>query len=147
MGLRQRLRRWTVRRTAAQVLLVNRNGDRSMKIAIAKDGDQVSAHFGHCEGYAIYWVEGATLWREDDLASPGHEPGRLPVFLSEHGVSLVIAGGMGPRAVELFAQNGIEVILGVGGTVDCVAEEYVAGSLSAGESSCHHGHESCDGTH
>ncbi len=143
MWLRQGFRR----RTAAQVLPVNGNGDRFMKIAIAKDGDQVSAHFGHCEGYAIYLVEGATLWREDDLASPGHEPGRLPAFLHEHGVNLVIAGGMGPRAVELFAQNDIEVILGICGTIECVAEEYAAGRLSAGESSCHHGHEGCDGTH
>ncbi|MDN7023350.1 dinitrogenase iron-molybdenum cofactor biosynthesis protein [Methanoculleus sp. FWC-SCC1] len=118
-----------------------------MKIAIAKEGTRVSEHFGHCEGYAIYRIENSTLVREDDLASPGHEPGRLPAFLHEHGVDLVIAGGMGPRAVEIFTRNGIEVILGVSGAVDSAAEEYAAGSLAAGESSCHHGHESCDGTH
>ncbi|RXE55549.1 hypothetical protein ABH15_11140 [Methanoculleus taiwanensis] len=118
-----------------------------MKIAIAKDGNQVSEHFGHCEGYAMYRVENSIIFKEDDLASPGHEPGRLPVFLSENGVNLVIAGGMGPRAVELFAANGIEVLLGVGGPIDFVAQEYIAGRLTAGDSSCHHGHESCDGTH
>ncbi len=118
-----------------------------MKIAIAKDGSRVSEHFGRCEGYAIFHVQDSIIFRQDDLANPGHEPGRLPAFLSEHGVDLVIAGGMGPRAVELFRRNGIEVIIGVSGPVEFVAQDYIAGRLSVGESSCHHGHEHCDGMH
>jgi len=119
-----------------------------MRIAIAQDGNQVSGHFGHCEGYAIFDVEGSIIYRRDDLPSPGHEPGRLPVFLAEHGVDLIIAGGMGPRAVEIFHQNGIEVLLGISGNVDYVAQDYIAGRLSPGESSCHHedGGE-CSGHH
>jgi predicted Fe-Mo cluster-binding NifX family protein len=122
-------------------------GERSMKIAIAKDGNRVSEHFGHCEGYAIFDVEDSIIFRQDDLANPGHEPGRLPAFLAEHGVDLVIAGGMGPRAVELFERNGIGVLLGIGGHVEYVAQDYIAGRLSQGVSSCHHGSEHCDGTH
>ena len=110
-----------------------------MRIAIAKDGNQVSAHFGHCEGYAIFDVEGSIIYRRDDLPSPGHEPGRLPVFLAEHKIDLIIAGGMGPRAIDLFHANGIEVLVGINGNVDHVAQDYIAGRLTPGESSCHHG--------
>ncbi len=119
-----------------------------MKIAIAQDGNRVSEHFGHCQGYAIFDVEESIIYRRDDLPSPGHEPGRLPVFLAEHGVDLIIAGGMGPRAVDLFRENGINVLLGIGGNVDYVAQDYIAGRLSPGKSSCHHedGGE-CDGAH
>ncbi|HNV37967.1 MAG TPA: NifB/NifX family molybdenum-iron cluster-binding protein [Methanoculleus sp.] len=117
-----------------------------MRIAIAQDGNQVSGHFGHCEGYAIFDVEGSIIYRRDDLENPGHEPGRLPVFLAEHKIDLIIAGGMGPRAVDLFRANGIEVLLGIGGNVDYVAQDYIAGRLSPGESSCHHGAgEECGG--
>ena len=28
-----------------------------MKVAIAKEGDMVSAHFGHCLEYAVFTVE------------------------------------------------------------------------------------------
>jgi predicted Fe-Mo cluster-binding NifX family protein len=122
-------------------------GEHLKKIAIAKDGNRVSEHFGHCEGYAIFDVEDSIIFRQDDLASPGHEPGRLPAFLAEHGIDLIIAGGMGPRAIELFEQNNIGVILGVGGNIDFVAQAYIAGQLTPGESSCHHGHEDCDGSH
>lgn len=105
------------------------------------DGTEVSAHFGHCQKYAIFSVENDKTIRGADLNSPGHEPGKLPRFLAEHGANLVIAGGMGPRAIDLFHQNGIDVILGVSGDVDSVAEAYVRGDLTAGESTCHHGPE------
>ena len=119
-----------------------------MRIAVAQDGNKVSEHFGHCEGYAIFDVEESIIYRRDDLPSPGHEPGRLPVFLAEHGVNLIIAGGMGPRAIDLFHGNGIEVLLGISGNVDYIAQGYIAGRLSPGESSCHHedGGE-CGGSH
>jgi len=114
-----------------------------MRIAIAQDGNQVSGHFGHCEGYAIFDVEESIIYRRDDLPNPGHEPGRLPVYLAEHGVDLIIAGGMGPRAVDLFRENGIGVLLGIGGNVD-----YIAGRLAPGESTCHHEDgEECSGHH
>ncbi|MDD3621733.1 MAG: NifB/NifX family molybdenum-iron cluster-binding protein [Methanofollis sp.] len=118
-----------------------------MKLAIAQDGEIVSAHFGHCESYAIFDIEDGKGVRQADLLSPGHEPGRLPVFLAEHGVNTVVAGGMGPRAVDLFHMNGIEVYLGVSGEIDAVAAEFAAGKLSSGESTCTHGeeeHENCE---
>ncbi len=117
-----------------------------MRIAIAMDGNQVSGHFGHSEGYAIFDVEDSIIYRRDDLPSPGHEPGRLPVFLAEHNVDLIIAGGMGPKAIALFQQNGIDVLLGVSGNVDYIAQDYIAGRLSPGASTCHHGEgEECGG--
>jgi predicted Fe-Mo cluster-binding NifX family protein len=119
-----------------------------MRIAIAQDGNQVSGHFGHCEGYAIFDVEESIIYRRDDLPNPGHEPGRLPVYLAEHGVDLIIAGGMGPRAVDLFRENGIGVLLGIGGNVDYIAQDYIAGRLAPGESTCHHEDgEECSGHH
>lgn len=119
-----------------------------MKLAIAQDGEIVSAHFGHCESYAIFEMEDGTLARQADLLSPGHEPGRLPAFLAENGVNAVIAGGMGPRAVELFHMNGIEVFLGIAGEIEAVAAAYAAGGLTSGESTCtqgEEGHDNCDG--
>jgi len=109
-----------------------------MKLAIALDGEEVSAHFGHCDQYAIFNVEGLNVTHHENLKSPAHEPGKLPLFLAEQKVNLVIAGGMGPKAVELFNQRGIDVILGVTGAVDLVAKQFAAGLLKPGESSCHH---------
>ena len=109
-----------------------------MKLAIALDGENVSQHFGHCDQYAIFHIDGSNAIHHENLKSPKHEPGKLPVFLAEHKVNMVIAGGMGPKAVELFNERGIKVILGVSGTVDLVAKQFAEGLLKPGESSCHH---------
>ena len=115
-----------------------------MKVAIAMDGPAVSEHFGHCAGYAVYSIENNSALRQEDLANPGHVPGFLPIYLAERGIGIVIAGGMGPRARDLLCENGIEVVVGVGGTVDEVARAFAAGALMGGECVCNHDHCSGD---
>ena len=116
-----------------------------MKVAIAKDGDIVSEHFGHCTEYAVFVIEESKITSREILESPGHEPGKLPPFLASHKVTHVLAGGMGPRAVDLFCANNIEVFLGVRGRIDSVITDFISGNIAQGESSCTHGpdHEGC----
>ena len=86
-----------------------------MKYAVPVSGGVVSAHFGHCEQFALIDVDEAKkqILKKEMVNSPGHEPGLLPQWLAEKGVSLVIAGGMGSRAQDLFQQNRIGVITGI----------------------------------
>jgi predicted Fe-Mo cluster-binding NifX family protein len=112
-----------------------------MKVAIAKDGDMVSGHFGHCTEYAVFVIEKSKIASQEILESPGHEPGKLPPFLASHKVTHVLAGGMGPRAVDLFCENNIEVFTGVHGPIETVIKDFLAGKISQGESSCTHGEE------
>jgi predicted Fe-Mo cluster-binding NifX family protein len=109
----------------------------AVKIAIAHDNDYVSPHFGHCTAYAVYTVNGADVSRTDIL-NPGPKPGKLPALLSGAGVTHVISGGMGPRAVEMFAACGIEVIIGVSGQCDTVVVDCVNGVIVQGDNTCHH---------
>ncbi len=109
-----------------------------MRVAIAADGGQVSPHFGRCERYVLVDIADAQAVNREDLANPGHEPGRLPQVLHEGGVGCIVAGGMGPRALALFAQLGIQTISGVQGPIDVVIEKLASGELDSGESTCHH---------
>ncbi len=110
-----------------------------MKVAIAKEGDMVSEHFGHCAEYVVFVIEESKITSQEILKSPGHEPGKLPPFLASHKVTHVLAGGMGPRAVDLFCENNIEVFLGVRGRIETVIKDFLAGKIGQGESSCTHG--------
>lgn len=110
-----------------------------MLIAIPKEGDYVCPHFGHCEQFVLYEKEAGKI--KAIIDNPGHTPGFLPVFLKEQGVHLVIAGGMGGRAQELFAEQGIETIVGISGTVDDAIQKYEQGLLvSTGQVCSDHGH-------
>lgn len=112
-----------------------------MRYAIPVSGGMVSAHFGHCEQFAIIDVdeESKQILKKELVTSPGHEPGFLPQWLAEEGVSVVLAGGMGSRAQGLFAQNNIEVVVGVlENDPERAILSYLNGALDTGGNICDH---------
>ena len=77
--------------------------------------------------------------KKELVPSPGHQPGLLPEWLAGQGVSLVIAGGMGPRAQSLFQQNRIGVIIGAMETdPEQAVLSYLNGRLATGDNICDH---------
>ncbi len=62
------------------------------------------------------------------VEAPPHEKGAFPVWLRDQGTSVILAGGMGPRAVQMFEQFGIKVVAGVaGGDPAAVVEAFLSG--------------------
>ncbi len=118
-----------------------------MKIAISTDGSMVAPHFGRCPEYTIYDVKDGSVADKTVIPNPGHEPGFLPEYLSKLGVSCIIAGGMGMRAQNLFAEKNIQTVVGATGSVDEVAKSFAAGTLAGGESLCEHGKGGHTGDH
>lgn len=116
-----------------------------IRIAISTDGDQVSPHFGRCNTYTMIDLEDGKVIAKEVIKNPGHEPGFLPQFLHKSGVNAIVAGGMGPRAQNLFQEVGINVYLGVEGPIDEVIEKLQKGILIAGVSFCRHEHGSGNG--
>ena len=112
-----------------------------MRCAVPVTGGVVSLHFGHCEQFALFDIDepGKRILSKELIASPGHEPGLLPEWLSEQGVSLVIAGGMGSRAQGLFQQNRIGVVTGTTESdPEKAVQNYLAGMLTTGPNICDH---------
>jgi predicted Fe-Mo cluster-binding NifX family protein len=109
-----------------------------MKIAVAFENGNVCPHFGHAPVYRIFETSEKTITGSTDHQSPGHVPGALPRWLSELKADVIIAGGMGPKAEELFEAAGIKVVIGVEGPAEKVVKEFLEGTLSCGQSSCGH---------
>ncbi|NPV71433.1 MAG: dinitrogenase iron-molybdenum cofactor [Firmicutes bacterium] len=109
-----------------------------MKIAVATEGINVSPHFGRCPEYTLFEIENGEVKSRTIIPNPGHEPGFLPGYLGQLGVSCIIAGGMGPRAQALFSEQKIETVTGVYGSVEKAVAQYLAGTLERGESACDH---------
>jgi predicted Fe-Mo cluster-binding NifX family protein len=107
-------------------------------LAVATDGDKVADHFGHCREFTFAAIKNGAIVGRRVLPNPGHQPDFLPGYLAERGVTAIVAGGMGPRAVEHFQARGIEVILGACGRVSEVLEDFRDGRLASGESKCTH---------
>jgi len=110
-----------------------------MRIAIPLVEGKLSQHFGHCQEFAIIDIDGESIGNTELLNPPAHEPGVLPKWLSGLHVTVIIAGGIGQRAQQLFTNNGIEVIVGAPvDTAENIATAYINKTLTSGENVCDH---------
>jgi ATP-binding protein involved in chromosome partitioning len=116
-------------------------GNKKMRIGIPLAHGKLSLHFGHCDQFAIFDVDDNInkVINRKDAAPPAHAPGVLPKWLHEKNVSVIIAGGMGQRAQQLFAQNDIKVIVGASdGSPEEVVSAYLDNKLQTGDNICDH---------
>jgi predicted Fe-Mo cluster-binding NifX family protein len=117
------------------------------KIALACEDNQgldgqISQHFGRCPIYLIVDVEGNEVKKSEVVENPyytNHIPGKVPQFIKEQGAQVMIAGGMGPKAIDMFSNFGIEVVTGAIGNTGNVLQAYLGGEIS-GVEPCKHDH-------
>jgi predicted Fe-Mo cluster-binding NifX family protein len=110
-----------------------------MKFAIPLADGKLTAHFGHCQEFALVEVEDNEIKNKETLVPPPHEPGVLPKWLHELGTNVIIAGGMGARALELFAQNNIKVIVGASALApEELVKQYLDNTLQTAGNVCDH---------
>jgi len=117
------------------------------KIALACEDNQgldgqISQHFGRCPSYLIVDVDGNEVKKSEVVENPyytNHIPGKVPQFIKEQDVQVMIAGGMGPRAIDMFSTFGIEVVTGAIGNAGNVLQAYLHGEIT-GVEPCKHDH-------
>lgn len=107
--------------------------------AIPTINKKLCAHFGHCENFALVETEDNKIIKVDYIQPPEHQPGTYPKFLEGHGVKVIIAGGLGVKAQDLFIQNNIEVFIGVNSDLpEALVEQYLQDQLKSGQNLCDH---------
>lgn len=112
-----------------------------MLIAIPISDNKLDVHFGHCKEFALMKIDAKEkkILSRQDVKAPPHQPGLLPPWLAQLGVNMVIAGGMGERAKDLFNNQNIEVLIGA--PEECpetVVGRYLTDTLQLGENCCDH---------
>lgn len=112
-----------------------------MKIAVASDNGLATEHFGHCKEFMIFDMEKNHIVKSETISNPGHKPGFLPNFLADLGVNVIISGGMGGGAVDIFNERNVEVVVGVSEDAKTAVESYLKGSLKSTGSVCHEHYE------
>ena len=136
-------------------------GDMIMKICIPTAEGKLCGHFGHCESFTYAEINpetGEILSIEEKVPEEGISC-QSAYWISEQGVSKILAGGMGGRPLMIFAQNGVEVVAGCPELpIKEVLENYLSHTLVTGENACggeghdhhnchHHGHNNGEEHH
>lgn len=104
-----------------------------MKIGIPTEGDaglgeSISSHFGRAPTFTIVDTDSEDV----EVVTNAKKSGRSvqpPEHLAEEGVQVMLCSGLGPKAINLFEQFGIEVFVGAEGTVEQVLEDWNSGVL------------------
>lgn len=108
-----------------------------MKIAVPSIGANVCQHFGHCVNFRLFETEDENIVSETSIPNPGHRPGYLPNFLADLGVKLVIAGGLGGGAAQIFEERNVVIVAGATGNARVAVERYLKGELKSTGEICH----------
>ena len=119
-----------------------------MKIAVPTREGVVDNHFGHCDHYTIFTVEGETVVESMSLPSPqgcGCKS-NIASVLEQMGVTVMLAGNMGEGAKNKLSQHNIRVIRGCAGKVSAVVEAFLKGFVFDSGIGCH-AHECSDHKH
>jgi len=121
------------------------------RIALACDvgfglESSISPHFGRCPFYVLVDVSDDQILGFEVVRNPyypNHQPGVIPQFIHSKKANVMIAGGMGPRAIDFFSQLGIDVATGVQGKVKDIVEAYLRGEIQGIVACEHHNHHGC----
>ena len=111
-----------------------------MKIAFASEGKGIesvlSHHFGRCPYYVFVETEGKEIKAVETKENPffdRHEPGVVPRFVAKQKADVVIAGGMGPRAIDWFEQLKVKPVTTGPRKIKDILEDYLEGKLQGAE--------------
>ena len=113
------------------------------KIALPMENGKLCAHFGHCEYFAIVNVENNEIKDIQEITPPEHQPGLYPRWVASFGVTDVIGGGMGQKAIDLFNQQNINAFVGAPmKPARELVSDFIANKLTLTANYCNH-----DGNH
>lgn len=119
-----------------------------MRIVIPSIEEKLCGHFGHCEYFTFVEVDPETkeiLSIEKKVPDEGVSC-QSASWIAENGADVVLAGGMGGRPMNVFLENGVEVVAGCPEIeIESVVKQYLENSLVSGENTCGGGHHHCGG--
>jgi len=107
-----------------------------MKIAVTSRGatleDAVDPRFGRCAWFVVVDTDDMSFEAvENANAAAGGGAGiQSAQLVADKDVKLVLTGNCGPNAFRTLEAAGIQVIIGVSGSVREAVEQYKAGKLS-----------------
>ncbi|MFH1432564.1 MAG: NifB/NifX family molybdenum-iron cluster-binding protein [archaeon] len=100
-----------------------------MKIVISTDGkrgldDTVAEHFGRCNTYTFLDEKGNIVEIIDNTSEHMGGTGLPPELMKKHGADVLLCRGLGPRALDLCKELGIDVYVCHAETVKEIFEKW-----------------------
>jgi ATP-binding protein involved in chromosome partitioning len=104
-----------------------------LRFALPVANGKLSDKFGKAGQFALITARNGAIAAKEIVPAPPHEPGGIPEWLEELGVTHIIAVGLGEKAQKLLIHKGIEVIAGTPqGEPEELVQQYLNNPLTIG---------------
>lgn len=105
-----------------------------MKVCVPSMGnsgleEEVSLHFGRASTFTIVNLENDDVKVLPNTSEHMGGFGKPPETMIREGVNVMLCSGLGPRAIAMFEEYGIEVYVGAAGTVKDAIDSWKNGQL------------------
>ena len=107
-----------------------------MKICVPMKSTMVHNHFGKAPEFMLITIEEKAIVSRETMANPGREKGAVLELMPAHGVTHIIAGGMGEKAKGILKEHNIVVVTGALGSIDNVVDRFIKGELKPAGVAC-----------
>jgi len=109
-------------------------GGEKVKVAVPTMGsngldEHVSEHFGRAPTFTVVDMATNEVKVIPNTSEHMGGSGYPPEIMASAGVEVMLCSGLGPRAIGMFEQCGIEVYVGASGTVRDAIQAWQAGRL------------------
>jgi len=108
------------------------------------ENNQIEDHFGKCEFYEIYTISEENKIISTKILESDQGCGcksNIAQTLAEHGVTTMLAGGIGQGAINVLNKFNIEVIRGCSGNTREIVLNFLKGRIQDNGITCDHTHE------
>lgn len=108
-----------------------------MRIVVTSTGPDLDAavdpRFGRCQHFVFVETDdmGVEAMENPNIALGGGAGIQSAQLIADKGAAVVLTGNCGPNAYQTLAAAGVQVIVGVSGSVREAVERYKTGALSA----------------
>jgi predicted Fe-Mo cluster-binding NifX family protein len=120
------------------------DGDDKMKVCIPTMGnggmeEAVSQHFGRAPTFTLINLDTKEVQILPNMSNHMGGKGLPTDMLKDQGVQVMIVGGLGPKAIQFFAEQRVEVFVGATGTVKDAIEDWREQLLTnaSSDNACH----------
>ncbi len=109
------------------------------KLAFPVEKGTLSHHFGHSREFVFVDIDDSGIVKSTSKEPPPHAEGTIPRWLIAENTTDLLVGGIGPKAINILNEAGINVYAGVKeNTADILIKNFMEDELEYGQNYCHH---------
>lgn len=108
------------------------------RVAVPSMGEEVCQHYGRSQTFKVFNIANGQIEKTEVISinNPDHQHQGIVSFLQSHQINTVICNWIGAQAIANLNNAGIEVLHGIKGNIQDIAQAYINNMLVGSTEIC-----------